>query len=468
VVDNIKNDLRFKTAVTTSKFISFILKKVLGSPASALPGKVAMSIDPNFLQVLDERCHRKVIVTGTNGKTTTNNLLAHIIKGDFDHVLANLRGANMPQGLASAFLNDLQDEYDWGLFEVDEGSFQEVIEYIKPDYVIITNFFRDQLDRYGEIEKAFQDISDALEPLDTTLILNADDPLVSNFKKLGKKCVFYGVGENEFSGEQGGVVESLFCPECSSRLNYDFFNYGQLGKYSCPDCGFHNPEPEYEVTRIQYHNPGYEFYFKTKNSNMNTHFSYEGIYNSYNCCAALAVALEIGMDSDIVSERIKNFEYYLGRMETFKFPNKLVKVVLVKNPIGLGEVLNSLALDKRKKSILLVLNDNPADGTDISWIWDAEVENIQNVKNLNQVTCSGRRAEDMALRLKYAEYHLNNIRIDHNLDSALENILNEKVEIVYILPTYTAVFHIRELIMSRFGKKNKFMSNLREKLKYGN
>jgi UDP-N-acetylmuramyl tripeptide synthase len=143
-------------------------------------------------------------------------------------------------------------------------------------------------------------------------------------------------------------------------------------------------------------------------------------------------------------------------------------VVLVKNPIGLGEVLNSLTLDKRKKSILLVLNDNPADGTDISWIWDAEVENIQNVKNLNQVTCSGRRAEDMALRLKYAQHHLNNIRIDHNLDSALENILNEKVEIIYILPTYTAVFHIRELIMSRFGKKNKFMSNLREKLKYGN
>jgi UDP-N-acetylmuramyl tripeptide synthase len=155
-------------------------------------------------------------------------------------------------------------------------------------------------------------------------------------------------------------------------------------------------------------------------------------------------------------------------MESFKFSNKLVKVVLVKNPIGMGEVLKSMALDDKSKSLMMVLNDNPADGTDVSWIWDAEVENIGNVKNLNNVICSGRRAEDMALRLKYCNYPLEKIEVCNDMDLALEKVLKEDVKVIYILPTYTAVFHIRELIMARFGKKNKFMSNLRERLKRGN
>ena len=158
-----------------------------------MPGKVAMTIYPDILKLVNERCHNKIIITGTNGKTTTNNLLTFILTREYPSVLSNLRGANMPQGLVSAFLHDRKKEYDWGIFEVDEGSFERVTEDLKPDYVLVTNFFRDQLDRYGEIEKAFQDILEALEPLDTTLILNADDPLVSNFRKLNKKNIYYGV-----------------------------------------------------------------------------------------------------------------------------------------------------------------------------------------------------------------------------------------------------------------------------------
>lgn len=460
------NSLRYHMAVLAGKTTSFILKKVLKGEASAMPGKVAMKIDTHILQVVNQRCQKKILVTGTNGKTTTTNLLSHIISSQGLRVLSNLRGANMPQGLVSSFLNDLDGEYDWGVFEVDEGSFQEVVKGVKPDYVVVTNFFRDQLDRYGEIEKAFQDISDALEPLDTTLILNADDPLVSNFKNLKKRNIFYGVGKNQFSNQEEGVIESRFCPSCASRLEYDYFNYGQLGSYYCNQCGFTNPHRKYEITRVEYADPGYHLSFKTENvKSMDLDFSYDGIFNTYNCCAALAAALEMGLEGEKVIESIGGFEYYLGRMESFQFPDKLVKVVLVKNPIGLGEVLRSLSLDEKVKSLLMVLNDNPADGTDISWIWDAQVENILQVKNLERIYCSGRRAEDMALRLKYADQPPATLKVDYGMDSALEKVLNEDVEIVYILPTYTAVFHIRELLIARMGGSSKFMSYLRESLK---
>lgn len=432
-----------------------------------MPGKVAMTIYPDILKVVNERCQNKMLITGTNGKTTTNNLLNFILRREFPSVLSNLRGANMPQGLVSAFLHDRKKEYNWGIFEVDEGSFKRVTEYVKPDYVLVTNFFRDQLDRYGEIEKAFQDILEALEPLDTTLILNADDPLVSNFRKLNKKNIYYGVTQNQYSTCQQGIVESRFCPACSSYLEYSYYNYGQLGGYKCPDCGFENPQYDYNITEIDYTDHQYHFQFKKKENTTpkDISFAYEGIYNAYNCCAALATSMEIGLPLDKVAQSIEEFEYHLGRMENFQFPDKIVKIALVKNPIGLSETISSISLDERQKSMLFVLNDNPADGRDVSWIWDAEVEKMVNVKNINQIYCSGRRAEDIALRLKYAEVPVDLVEVDDDMDQAIGKILKEEVEIVYFLPTYTAVFQARELVLARLEGSGKKMSHVREYLK---
>ena len=166
-------------------------------------------------------------------------------------------GANMPQGVASAFLNNTKKVYDWGIFEVDEGSFPDVVKYIKPDYVVITNFFRDQLDRFGEIENTSNIVYDAIKPLDTTLILNADDPMVSNFKDLGKKNIYYGVERSKFNSKTQKVVESRFCPICSNYLKYEYFNYGQLGRYKFSSCDFKNPEYNYRVSEIEYHDDSY-------------------------------------------------------------------------------------------------------------------------------------------------------------------------------------------------------------------
>jgi UDP-N-acetylmuramyl tripeptide synthase len=458
--------LRYYLAVAVGNLTSFFLQKILRSSASAMPGKVAMKIYPNILEVVDERCKKKILITGTNGKTTTNNLLSYILEQENLILLSNLRGANMPQGLISAFLNNIKKDYDWGVFEVDEGSFQRVVDDLKPDYVLVTNFFRDQLDRYGEIEKAFQDILEALESIDTTLILNADDPLVSNFRKLHKKNVYYGVAQNKYSSCEQRIVESRFCPACSSYLDYDYYNYGQLGGYHCPDCGFENPSYDYRIEEIDYREHKYHFKFRSKNQPpKDIQFDYEGIYNAYNCCAALTTALEIGLDVDRVANEIEEFRYHLGRMENFEFPDKLVKIALVKNPIGLSEVISSIGLDDRRKSLLFILNDNPADGRDVSWIWDAEVEKTRNIKNVKSIYCSGRRAEDIALRLKYAGVPVYLLQVDDNMDQAIGKLLADNVEIVYILPTYTAVFHARELILARLEGSSKKMSYLREFLK---
>ncbi|MDI3549804.1 MAG: hypothetical protein PWQ15_906 [Methanobacterium sp.] len=431
-----------------------------------MPGKVALTIYPDILKLVDERCQNKIIITGTNGKTTTNNLLTHILRQEYSHVLSNLRGANMIQGLVSAFLHDRKKSYEWGIFEVDEGSFKRVTQHLKPDYVLVTNFFRDQLDRYGEIDKAFQDILEALEPLDTTLILNADDPLVSNFRKLHKRNIYYGVAHNQQSTTQQKIVESRFCPACSSYLDYDYYNYGQLGKYHCPDCGFSNPEYDYHITEIDYQDHQFHYQFKDKNGKIkDIKFPYEGIYNAYNCCAALTTALEVGLPLDRVAHSIEHFEYHLGRMENFQFPDKIAKIALVKNPIGLSETINSVSLDERTKAMLFILNDNPADGKDVSWIWDAEVEKMVNVKNIKKIYCSGRRAEDIALRLKYAGVPEELVEIDDNMDQAIGKVLKKDVEIVYLLPTYTAVFQARELVLARLEGSSKKMSMIREYLK---
>lgn len=440
------NNFSFYLSVAVGKSVRWGLKR-FNRTATALPGNIALKIEPDLLKIIRNMCKKVVVVTGTNGKTTTTNLIYHILKEDNENILSNLRGANMPQGIASTIIENFKSEYDWGIFEVDEGSFQRIVSDLEPDYVIVTNFFRDQLDRYGEIENTVSMVCDALKPLNTTLILNADDPLVSQLAQLNKNNIFYGVKKNEFSSKDKTVVETQLCPVCDSYMDYEYFNYGQLGSYHCKECGFENPDYDYYSTNIHY-NQEYSFDMVGKEIFRDINFKYEGIYNIYNVCAAFAFCSEVGTDPNNILDRIKNFDYKLGRMEEFKFSDKLVKVALVKNPIGLTEVINSIYYDKRKKSILFILNDNPADGMDVSWIWDACMDKIHGIENLKTVSCSGKRAEDIALRLKYDDLSTKMIEIDENIEKSIKKAVNQDdVEIVYILPTYTAVFQTRDLVL---------------------
>lgn len=442
----------FYSAVLAGKAVRRALI-FLKREATSLPGKVALRFDPGLLAHLEANCRSKILVTGTNGKTTTSNLIHHILRSAGKSVLANLEGSNMKQGLASIFLKDIRKKYDWGVFEVDEGSFPEVAKVLRPDYVLVTNFFRDQLDRYGEIELTVSRVRKAVSPLKSRLILNADDPFTAQFGRGRKNSITYGVAKNSMSRKEPGLVETRFCPLCGRELSYAYYNYGQLGSFRC-SCSFRSPVPDYAVIRIRDFGSRYSFDMKASGRMIrNLSFAYTGLYNMYNCCAAVSFCLAAGVSPGLVQRSLESFDYRRGRMEEMAFPDKKVKLILAKNPVGLTQVVRSIASDRKKKSVLFLLNDNIADGRDVSWIWDADLGLLQDASRLSSLYFSGKRGEDMALRVKYAGLRPSLIRsVDGNIAESLKRILKEKVETVYVIPTYTALALARKTLLSLLGR----------------
>ncbi len=447
--------LKFATII--GKLVFFCLN-ILGKQGTALPGKIALKIYPNILKDMGKKCDNILIISGTNGKTTTNNLINHILKGKFDKVVSNLKGANMIQGVVTSFIVNSENKYNWGVFEVDEGSIPIVTQYIEPDYIILTNFFRDQLDRFGEVENTIKIVHDGIKNLNSKLILNADDPSSLKFNDLKNEKIYYGLNKTRFSKDENTVAEAIFCRECGNRLEYDFISYGNVGKYYCDKCGSKRPEIDFLVKSIDINNKGYEFTVQTPNMEEGDFlFKYMGIYNIYNSLAAITFAYENDLNLKFIEKRIKNFEYNLGRMETINFPNKDVVLVLSKNPVGLSEVLTTFSYDNCKKSLMFIINDTPADGKDISWIWDADFEQINEINHLNKFHCSGIRADDAALRIKYAGFDTNKIKIysssnEEDIKIPIKNILNEDVEKVFIIGTFTATPIARKILLKEQAK----------------
>ena len=456
------NKILLKLAVLAGKLAYFVLQ-VSGRQGTALPGKIALKICPNILEELAKKCDKTVVITGTNGKTTTNNLINHILSGKYKNIASNLKGANMIQGVVSSFVVNSKKRYDWGIFEVDEGSIPDVTQFFSPDYVILTNFFRDQLDRYGEVDNTINMVYDSLKSLDSTIILNCDDPSTIQFNKLNNKKLFYGFNKNQFSKKDHTVSEAIFCKNCGHRLDYEFISYGNIGDYSCANCGAKRPNINYKAESIDIEDNSYEFILKVDNAtddknNLGTVedrfvFKYLGIYNIYNCLAAIALCLTENFDISFVKNQIESFDYKLGRMETIHFPNKDVVLVLSKNPVGLSEVLNTISYYEDPKDIMFCLNDTPADGKDTSWIWDADFNQINDIKNINNFFCSGVRANDAVLRLKYIDFDTSKIKTHVSKDvNDFKKPINEILasdKKSYIIGTFTAVPRIRALLMEK-------------------
>ena len=305
--------------------LSFSVAQKFGKKGTALPGKVAMKFNSNLLGELKDKCDKIVFITGTNGKTTSNNLSTHVLKGGFDNVLSNLNGSNMIQGVLTPFITDYKDSYDVGIFEVDEGSVPVVSQYMKPDYFIITNFFRDQLDRYGEVETTIKMVHDSISP-DTVLIINSDEPSLLRFDDLPNKKVYYGIDKTKFAQDDIDVAESIFCPKCGNRLSYDYIYYGNVGKYHCNKCGVENHKADYFIEDADLINGSYSFTVKNNGTEEDYVLNLMGLYNLYNSLGVISLAKEIGLDYELIKERIDNFEYRLGRMETFHFTMLLVHI----------------------------------------------------------------------------------------------------------------------------------------------
>ncbi len=437
-------------AVWVTKIL-IILGKMLGKKGSSTPGAYALKICPDILKALSGQVKNQIIVVcGTNGKTTTNNLLNTMLKSAGNTVVCNNVGANMLPGVVTAFVEKTnlfgRLNADYACIEIDEISTVKVFEHFEPDYMIITNLFRDQLDRYGEIDITLGYLEKALSMCkDTKLILNADDPLLTGFgKNTDKKCYFFGVGD-DVGIALNETKEGRFCMFCGDELKYDFYHYSQLGKYACEKCGFKRPDVDFEAKNINLDN-GIDFDVKDK------HFTvkYRGFYNIYNILAGYSAISLLKISTPDLNVILGDYKPQIGRMEEFIINGKQVIFNLSKNPAGFNQAISTVMGDKRKKNIVVAINDNAGDGIDVSWLWDVDFERFNDV-NANKFYLAGIRHNDVAVRFKYAE--IDNAEDVGDVKSSIIKGIEEDSEVLYVLVNYTALFSTQNILKGLEAEK---------------
>ncbi|OPY58140.1 MAG: UDP-N-acetylmuramate--L-alanine ligase [Pelotomaculum sp. PtaU1.Bin035] len=453
--------LRLLVAILAGK-IAFWLSRSRGNKGTSLPGLVARKIYPGSLLDLASQVRKKIIIiSGTNGKTTTSNMVAKMLSDAGYNIIVNREGANMISGVTTSFIMNAgvngKIDCDFAILEVDEASIPAVVAEVTPGVVALTNFFRDQLDRYWELDKIIGIIRDSLTVLKrTTLILNADDPLVAQFRKTtGLTSFFYGVGRHEVSARTSSQArEAKFCPFCGAPLSYDYFHYGQLGNYNCTGCGFERPLPRIEALEPATTAGGTECSLYYNERKVSLAIRAQGLYNLYNALAALLVCLHLGLDIRTLLDSLYKYNPVAGRMERFNYYGKPAFLSLVKNPAGFNEGIAALHAVKGTIDIFIAINDNEADGRDISWLWDVDFESLdQNTRSFLSFVCSGRRGEEMALRLKYAGIPVERIIIKRNIKSAIKKTLAGQAGSAYLFSTYTALWPVHKIVEQLAAKE---------------
>ncbi|KKR29049.1 hypothetical protein A2Y27_02980 [candidate division CPR2 bacterium GWD1_39_7] len=443
-------------AILIGKLIITITRITRRGGGSALPGLVALKIDPKLVSKITERLSNgPVIITGTNGKTTTAKYLSEILKASGLKVIANGSGSNMLHGIASTLIERSslfgRPKGDIGLFEIDEATMPEATANINPKYILVTNLFRDQLDRYGELDKTATIIASSLKGLKgINVILNADDPLVaslSNQVDRASKVTYFGLDENRYLTSSKASFDSKDCILCGRELNFSKRYYAHLGEYSCSNCDFKRPYPDYIASGISLNGiKEARVNFSNQKNVISATLKLSGLYNIYNALGAYSLSETIGIADALTQGVLENVSAAFGRMEKIEFKGKEIYLLLIKNPIGFTQVIETLSTDGNAKNFLICLNDNFADGTDVSWIWDADLETLNN--DFNSIICSGTRSHDMTLRLKYADLDTSKIETIEDSVTALSKALDKlgAKETLYILPTYTAMLEIRKYL----------------------
>ena len=428
--------MRKLIAIWAGKLLT-VAGKIIGKKSSSSPGAFALKICPTLVNDINKIVKKKVIVTcGTNGKTTTNNLMASALEAKGYTVLCNKLGANMLSGIATTYLQAAsifgRVEADYACLEIDEAYTPIVFKEIKPDIMIITNLFRDQLDRYGEIDITVNIIKRAIkEAGNVSLVLNADDPLCVQFgREKGVSAAYYGISQRVLP-QVDDTKEGRFCPMCGNELDFEYYHYSQLGKFNCPHCGYTRPHPDYDIDYVSLKTP-IRFSINGKPMEVN----YKGFYNIYNLAAVYAALDIAGEGTEDFAGLLKAYKPQIGRMQEFSF-NKPVILSLSKNPAGFNQAISTVNTDERKKDVIIAINDLANDGRDVSWLWDVDFHKIKD-KNLNTLATTGIRVYDISLRFKYA-----GIDVDMMTDSMKEAVkaaLATDSEVVYVLVNYTALY----------------------------
>jgi UDP-N-acetylmuramyl tripeptide synthase len=420
---------------------------------TTLPGRVLLRLDRRAIGRLAERLTGGTLaLSATNGKTTTASMLAGILERTGRPVVRNAAGSNMHWGVATALIDAGRRDGELGLFEVDEAWLPAVADELEPETFVLCNLFRDQLDRYGELELLADRWAElvAARSGSARFVLNADDPLVADLGRERPGVTYFGVSDDSQAlPELQHAADSKHCRNCGAPYHYEAVYLGHLGRYRCPNCGRARPEPAVVAERVVLEGmSGSRVTLRTPAGTTDLHLPLPGLYNVYNAVAAAAAALELGAPLADVKASLEEQAAAFGRVETIPVDGRDVSILLVKNPAGANEVLRTLTLEDGQLDIWIALNDGIADGRDISWIWDADFELLAG--RVRRATCSGTRAEEMALRLKYAGIDAEPV-VDRDLGRALDSAVAgvNGGGRLFALPTYTALLELRDLLADR-------------------
>jgi UDP-N-acetylmuramyl tripeptide synthase len=427
---------------------------------TTLPGRLLLRMAPDAISRLGAGLRGgSVIVSATNGKTTTAGMLAAALRAAGRVPVHNRAGSNMTWGVATALLEQRGDE---GLFEVDEAWLPQIAAELEPRLIVLGNLFRDQLDRYGELEHLADEWAKlvAARAGPTGFALNADDPLIADLgrdRELVRRpgVTYFGIDDpSQALPELQHAFDAKHCRRCGSPYVYERAFVGHLGHYRCPNCAADRPPPDVAATRIDLEGMrGSRVAVRAPEGQVELRLPLPGVYNVYNGLAALTAALRLGIPLEQAADALGRMEAVFGRVETIEVDGKPVSILLIKNPAGANEVLRTLLLESADGAgggglhLWVALNDGIADGRDVSWIWDADFELLAG--QVSRVVCAGTRAAEMAVRLKYAGTPPEAIEVEEAIDRSLDQAVAEADGPVFALPTYTALLELRTLLSKR-------------------
>ena len=434
------------------------LSRLLHRGGTAMPGRFALKLCPNLLARLSKNV-RSVVITGTNGKTSSSRIVEQAFVEQGRSYFANRSGANLLSGITTEFVMNCtlggKMKKEWAVIECDEAAAVKVFPQLQPQVVVVTNLFRDQLDRFGEVTHTLSNIRTAIEAVpQATLCLNADCSLCSSLAlSLPNRVVYFGMEKGAVpSRAKPELSDATHCIRCKTEYEYDYISYGHLGGFRCPKCGYARHAADYAVTDvIEQRSSGTTAAFSIRGERRVVEINLPALYNVYNAVGALAAAMESGVGVDEAVRALASFQCGFGRMEAFRLGKADVRMMLVKNPAGCNQVIDYLENLHNRLVLAICLNDRGADGTDISWIWDAEFERLNSIAGrIEKVIVSGDRAQDMRVRLKYAGIPDENITVERDYEKLVSSLEPLQTD-VCLMPTYTAMLERRSVMIRHCG-----------------
>ncbi len=445
--------------IVAARAVGELARRAGRGGGTSLPGKLLMRLEPHAIAELSSRLSRGcAVISATNGKTTTASMAASILERAGVPLVHNRAGANMAGGVASTLLSAArsrgQIQGELGLFEVDEFWLDRLTPELEPRAMLLGNLFRDQLDRYGELDTIADRWSAVTRslPAGAHLALNADDPLIADLGRGIDGVTYFGVEDASVAmPEMQHAADSKHCRNCGAAYIYDAIYLGHLGRYRCPSCGAQRPRPAIAAERIVLDGTrGSSFRLRTPGGSVDVRLPLPGLYNVYNALGAAALCLDLGVSPEQIAAGLEAVTAAFGRAETVRIGDAELRILLVKNPAGANEILRTLALEGSELELLSILNDRTADGRDVSWVWDADFEVL--APHVRHLTCAGTRAAELAVRMKYAGVPVQRLSVVHELGAALDGAVAGRSSgsgTLFVLPTYTALLELRDLLAAR-------------------